>query len=849
MFTILVLLVGWAAYYVQDKGFTHRWRNLITAEFEKRGVHATIRRLNLDPLRGLIAKDVMVYEDPEHQILIMAISRIGLDIDPIKLITGSQSMRAFDVRNAQISIPLDPKRKLKGDQLKLKNLSARTLMRSDQIEIVRAKAVIEGLEVSVTGSLLRPSPEQDEEHGDKNKDKNEADSLPKDHLKALRGRSQFIAGVLDKLTKFQYLENADPRLEIRVDGDMTNLPNLRAAGEFKSGPFRYAGHRNDAVHAKFEWANERLVIHEINLEDHHGKLISRLEYDPTEKVLGFSLKGSTDLHGQLAAAFDAPSLGEVVFFRPPLVEANGVWHVGREFSWSDMPLDIIGSVRSDHLTSRGVIFDAMSFDFSAKGQELYIRNGRIEHKTGLLDCDLLRNSNGVRFRSTLQLDPTIFKPFVKLKGNENFLNRWSFDEESGVFVQFNGIGPSLDPTTWSSTGVIDLRNCELNGHPISELHGELHFDGKTHEYHNVVISRPEGSVTGERVILDHELQTCKLEGVAGQVFPAHAVGWFAPKAAKSLLVYDFKEPPEVSIGGLIDLRPVSELAKSTARHDYSLTFKSEGKADFQLFGETMNLSGPSGTVEIKGNSVTVSDFSTGILGGRVAALVELRDIHQTPAYKIDLNVTDIDFRQLAELYSSYKDTEGQLSGTMQFSGKGEGIANCTGAGSALIVNGNVFSIPAFGPLSKPVEEVLPKIHDDFAVAHEAHLSFEVLDSKFHTRDFQAKTNTFQLKGSGSVDLVTHELDLEAGLNLRGAPGVLLAPVSKLLEFKGEGSITHPTWRAKNIPGLRGGLTNKALRELGEMTEQALRKASEIPIGQGKASERRQKKREMEGKDP
>lgn len=831
-FAILVLLVGWAAYYVQDKGFTHRWRDMIMAEFEKRGVHATIRRLNLDPLRGLIARDVYVYEDPEHKILLMSISQIALDIDPVKLISGSQSMRAFEVRNAQVTIPLDPQRKLKGEKLKLDNLSARTLMRPDHIEIVRGSAILEGLEVSVSGSLFRPSVQQEEKEAKAVAENQETDTEPKsnqpsenkDHLRILRDRRQSIASLLDYLKQFEFSEEAKPLLEVRVDGDMANLPELRAAGELKSGPFRYAGHPNDSIHAQFEWANERLVVHELNLEDRFGKLLSRMEYDPEAKVFGFSLKSSTDLHGQLSAAFRAPKLGEVVFYRPPLIEASGTCRFDEEFTWQNMPLDIIGSVRSDHLTSRGVIFEAMSFDFSANGRELYIRNGRIEHKSGVLDCHILRDSNGVRFRSTAQLDPTIFKPFVKLKGNENFLNRWSFNDDSGIYIKFQGDGPTLDPTTWSSKGVIDLRNCRLNGHPISELQGELQFDGKVHEYRNVVISRPEGSVTGERIVLDHETQTCFLEGVAGKVLPVHAVGWFAPKAAQQLLVYEFSEPPEFSIGGLVDCRPASELAKDKARHDYEFTFKSDSDASYELFGQVMQLSAPSGTVQIKGDSIYLSDFKTGTLGGDISASFILTDIHREIGYDVDLVVDHIDFRQLAELYSSYKDTEGHLSGTMRFEGKGIGIENLKATGSAVIVDGNVFSIPAFGPLSKPIEEVLPKLHGDFAVAREANLAFEIADSKFYTRDFQAKTNTFQMKGSGSVDLVTEELDFEAGLNLRGAPGLLLAPVAKLLVFKGEGSVSQPTWRAKHVPGM---VTNKTLRELGDITENALRKAGEL----------------------
>jgi len=47
-------------------------------------MHASIRRLTLDPLRGLIAKDVLIYEDPGHEILLMRISQIALDIESFR---------------------------------------------------------------------------------------------------------------------------------------------------------------------------------------------------------------------------------------------------------------------------------------------------------------------------------------------------------------------------------------------------------------------------------------------------------------------------------------------------------------------------------------------------------------------------------------------------------------------------------------------------------------------------------------------------------------------------------------------------------------------------------------------
>ena len=62
IFTLLaagLLVAGWYAY---NKGFTRKWRELVTDEFRKRDVELSMRRLTLEPFRGIVAKEVKVYE-------------------------------------------------------------------------------------------------------------------------------------------------------------------------------------------------------------------------------------------------------------------------------------------------------------------------------------------------------------------------------------------------------------------------------------------------------------------------------------------------------------------------------------------------------------------------------------------------------------------------------------------------------------------------------------------------------------------------------------------------------------------------------------------------------------------
>jgi len=90
-----------------------------------------------------------------------------------------------------------------------------------------------------------------------------------------------------------------------------------------------------------------------------------------------------------------------------LIEASGTWHLGRPFSWDLPPLQAIGRIRAERTTSRGVIFEAMSASFSIDENQLYLRDGKLEHKTGVMSCDIMKDGEGVRFTGDIRLHPTI----------------------------------------------------------------------------------------------------------------------------------------------------------------------------------------------------------------------------------------------------------------------------------------------------------------------------------------------------------------------------------------------------------------------------------------------------------
>jgi hypothetical protein len=59
-------------------------------------------------------------------------------------------------------------------------------------------------------------------------------------------------------------------------------------------------------------------------------------------------------------------------------------------------------------------------------------------------------------------------------------------------------------------------------------------------------------------------------------------------------------------------------------------------------------------------------------------------------------------------------------------------------------------------------------------------------------------------GDGMIGFLDDRMDFDMRLNARGLPGVLLFPVSKLLEYETRGKFSKPNWHAKIMPKFSNG---------------------------------------------
>src|SRR5882724_3588611 len=149
LFALFLAVALGGLWYASHRGFTSKWRRRVSEEFQKRGVEVTLRRLTLDPLRGLVAKDVRVFDAHDKRRTLAVIDEMVLQVNFANLIRGKTALDALDLQNANLSLPLDPQ-KPQGHKIEIARLNGRLFLPPQQIYLAYADAEVFGLHVNAS---------------------------------------------------------------------------------------------------------------------------------------------------------------------------------------------------------------------------------------------------------------------------------------------------------------------------------------------------------------------------------------------------------------------------------------------------------------------------------------------------------------------------------------------------------------------------------------------------------------------------------------------------------------------------------------------------------------------------
>ncbi|PYK08682.1 MAG: hypothetical protein DME61_09165 [Verrucomicrobia bacterium] len=756
---IFGIIVG--GYYLARRGFGREWRSLIVEELHKRGVEAYIGRLTLDPFRGLVAKNVRIFDYKNHENTLALISEVSLDINYAALIHHQPFLNAVDVRDAQITLPLKTADR-KTDKAHLVNFRAHVYFPPEQIYVSQAEGIFCGIQISVTGQLIKrenyqPSPPISPEEWQR--------------------RMLIAQRLLNELQKFRF-PAAVPSLQLKFSGDVAEIEKAHVEATLHGDRLQRGSYEIRDLSAAAEWNNQHLNIAHCEWSDRKGSFVGRADWNWESNNANFQVRSTLDLK----AFLDAFGLGEPLagteFYSPPLVEISGSVNFGP----AEFRPKIIGHAAFEQFNYKAVPFSDLTADFSWDGERTMVRDLRVRHQTGQFRADLFDAPADFRLDIESTIFPDAIRALVSPELSE-FLRDWEWQRSPEIRLVIRG--KDRNPGSWRGDGTITLGRSRFRGTSMNSANTGIHFADGALTCEDLHVARDEGTGTGS-FTYDFKKHEVRVSNIRSSLNPAEAIFWIDPKIWKTVAPYKFRRPPNVTANGVYQFRG----GKNTR---LEMKVDNANGMDYVFLGKTLPFDRVSARLLLTNDRLQISDVRGALLAGRLRGQTEISLARNDPRYRASVSVSDINFPLLTDLYYNNKTAQGMLSGTYDFTGLGTDWRTMRGHGKVEVSNGDVFAIPIFGPLSGILNLIVPG--SGYSIAHKASADFKVENGIIHTDDFEAAGSLFSMLGHGDVHFLDDKLDFSMRLNMKG-PGVLLTPMYKLFEYAGEGSLKKPDWHAK-----------------------------------------------------
>lgn len=783
---VLAVLVAVPALFwsVNRSGLPDSWRALIENELAAEGVYLRIGAIRYLPMRGIVARDVRVYADPDHEFEISSMGRILLDFDKTKLARGDLRLNRIQLANADVLIPagpMDPG----SDSLAITGVDGELLMPGGRVlEVRNATGKLGLLSVRVNARLLGYRSQG-------------AGGLPREDRTQRGKRRDFIAHLSRELQRWSHADATPPELEVRVDGDLSDPDTLRSTFEFRAPSMTLNHHQVNDVRITGELQGQLLLIKEFVMSDARGSVTGGAEFRLKELRGRFAVESTVDLAALARRWFGIKTPDAILVGGRQSIRARG----GVDFSDRGRPpvIEATGAFAFDSVMLKGVVFDSVSSAFSVRGDELFFRDAVVRRPDGMLTgkCHL----QGVLVR--ISIDSTLpipcYEPLFEGQPLEKILAKFKTSERSDVRVVLEGGFDRTNPRSWAYQGHGQVRRVVFDDVPVDSATSGFSLSNHELDFHDgtAVLDTtdyPQRTAHGGpdrtevqvgRIRYINKDRLIEVSDVSGEFWVPPLLALFNKRLAQDLEIYRFHRPPALASSGLIDLT-------DSGRTRLDVRFETPSPAETRVVGESIQFDRAKGRVAIRGSVVDVSDLELAAFDGSVQASFRHEDRRLTS----EVSWTGLDLPTLAGVYGVTMQGGGTTTGRVEFGVSGAALTTLDGRGHAGFENAHLFAVPMLGPLSPLIATVVDDRRTSYERAKDAFLTFEMQNGVIRTNDFRTTTTSLVFTGDGAIDLNEKTVDMTMRVNARGLLGIItlpLRPFAGLFQFRGTGPMREPTW--------------------------------------------------------
>jgi hypothetical protein len=528
VFAAIFGIIG-GGYYLAKRGFGREWRYRVVEELHKRGVEAYIGRLTLDPFRGLVAKNVRIFDYKNRENTLALISEVSLDINYAALIHHQSFLNALDVRDAQITFPLKTAAG-KADRALLTDFRAHVYFPPEQIYVSQAEGILCGIRISATGQLIKRENYQPS-----------APISPEEWQRHLL----IAQHVLNELQKFKF-PAAVPSLQLKFSGDIAAIEKARVEATLHGDRLQRGRYEMRDLSAAAEWNNQHLNIAHCEWSDRNGSFAGRADWNSETNTANFEARSSLNLKAFLDAFGLGGPFAGTEFHSPPLVEISGSVNFGPD----PFRLKIIGHAAFEQFTYKKAPFSDLTADFSWDGERTLVRDLRVRHPTGQLRADLFDAPSDFRLNIESTISPDAVRPLVSVELDE-FLREWQWQRSPAIRLEIRGT--NHNPDSWQGEGTVALGRSRFRGASMNSANSRIYFADGALTCEDIHVARDEGIGTGS-FTYDFKKHEVRVSNIKSSLNPAEAIFWIDPKVSKTVAPYKFRRPPNVTANGVYQFR-------------------------------------------------------------------------------------------------------------------------------------------------------------------------------------------------------------------------------------------------------------------------------------------------------
>ncbi|MES2982698.1 MAG: AsmA-like C-terminal region-containing protein [Verrucomicrobiota bacterium] len=780
-FVALIPLTLLGLYWANQTGLPSTWRTAIEQEISKRGIHIEIGSLRYIPLKGFVASKVRVYAEEERVNEISKLERVQLVLDYASLANGKFRLRKIELRNAELSIAVDPNNPA-GDALAFTEIYGTILIPNQKsIEIRNTRGKVGGIDVTMNARFQT----KNQSNGRKNDFKNNGK------------RREMIAVILRELNRWKFDPEGTPKVQIDMEGHISKKETLKGQFYVQAASIEKNDYRISNITANGNLSLNLITLTSFSATDSRGTLTGNADYLVTNEEGRFNLESSIDITRMLGAWFSTPFQIDVLSGGTQKLSFNGDFDLSNP---KKPDINLTGKAMCESIMFRGVSFDTLETWFSYQEGRLFFRDAKLTRPDGYAVGKMFKEGNLFRLKVESTLPVTLYKPFFKGKPLEKIIGDFTENSKASCELSIEGSFDTKNKFAWAYTGSGKITNVAYRGVPFHSATcsfalntNELDFyDGKVDfDYTNYELrKRFEGPTSGkasiQRIRYDSKAKLVLIEKVSGVFWAAPLVRMFAPKVADNIETYRFHRPHTISGSGQVDVTP-------QGRTDLTVNFSTKNKADYKFLGKDLTLTKPSATVHIRNKEVDVTNLTSDVVGGKIQGKFSNKSGSKLSG---ELSWTKLDVLELSNAYELNMKTGGNLTGRIEFGITGGDISTMSGEGLIAMEDGELFSVPIFGPLST----VASKVVNDKRLGHErakyAFCNFTIQQGIAQIRDFETATTSVKFTGDGSIDISAQTIDFTIRLNARGLLSLVtipLRPFYGLFQFRGTGPLKKPVW--------------------------------------------------------